>query len=181
MKNNFSVIFLDIDGVLNYRNEEIRRHNKLLKKYGTDDNIPWHEQILLDNPSSRAIKNLNWIIHETGAHVVISSTWRNEASNLMWNKFFAMCGFYGRVIGITKNLQTKRGIEIDTWIRDYSKIPCNNHSYYGELKSFVILDDDYDPEIDYIAERWVICNNLIGLTIKEADKAIKILDKKYVR
>jgi hypothetical protein len=160
---------LDIDGVLNSRNSCVKNHNKLIKKYGNHENIPVYEQILINNPDPSAIKNLNTIIQETEAQIVLSSTWRDEAVILMWNRFFAMCGLHGVICGITKYLQTNRGREINDWI--------NTSSIKNKLESFVILDDDNDME-PYM-DRLVLCSNMNGLTFKEAQKAIKILDKKY--
>jgi hypothetical protein len=165
------LIFLDIDGVLNSRNSCMRNHQKLVKKYGTDYDVPWHEQILIDNPSPIAIKYLNWIIKETKAQIVISSTWRDEAKLIMWNRYFAMCGLRGEVCGVTKNLQTNRGREIDDWINDTSNINIE------KLESFVILDDDNDMEPHM--DRLVLCSNINGLTSKEAQEAIKVLGRKY--
>jgi hypothetical protein len=171
------VIFLDIDGVLNSRESETKYHELLIKKWGKEDNIPFYEAIGIDNPHIFHIVNLNKIVQKTGAKVVISSTWRKDASNLMWNRFLALCGFRGEVIGKTEWLGTYRGVEIDTWIKCYNDKhhnPPDNSFYRGQLTNFVILDDDSDMEPHM--DKLVICKD--GLREKEANKAIRILNGK---
>jgi hypothetical protein len=163
-KDAFRVIFLDFDGVLNNRNNGIKKHKALLKKYHSEENIPWHKRVLIDNPTPYAIKCLNKIISKTNAQIVLSSSWRYDAELIVWNKFFAMCGLKGKICGKTENLQLTRGAEIDDWIRR------------NPLTSFVILDDDDDMKPHFT--RLVLCNEE-GLTKREADIAIAVLFKEY--
>jgi hypothetical protein len=179
MKDELKVIFLDIDGVMNSRDREIAKSEALITKYGSQDKIPFWEEIQLDNPDEFHVKWLNHITDITNAQIVISSTWRDEAQNLMWNRFMATLGVRGRIIGCTPRLQTIRGLEIDTWIKCYNDNhanPVDGYRWEGILTSFVILDDDGDmaPHMD----RWVWCDNKAGLTEYEAETAIKILEKK---
>jgi hypothetical protein len=163
VQKKIKVIFLDIDGVMNSRNGEIQKHDLLLEKYGDSEKIPWWESIQLDSPAPNHIEQLNRIVEETNAVVVISSSWRENMSSLMWNRFFCALGFKGEIIGETPRCYNRRGIEIETWIKKHDNV-----------QSFVILDDDDDME-PYM-NKLVLCNNCTGLTNVEAEKAIKILN-----
>jgi hypothetical protein len=159
------VIFLDIDGVLN--SETSIRANGITNQWN-------------DNPHPEHIKWLNYIIKETGAKVVISSTWRTSASPSMFNRFLSLLGFEGDVIGRTPSLEAYRGTEIKTWLEEHAdKIikykDSTWYSYKQPVDSFVILDDDSDM-VD-LTPYLVLIDGLKGLTEEDANKAIKILNK----
>jgi hypothetical protein len=89
-----------------------------------------------------AIQNLNKIIEENDAKVVICSSWRlgrsvKELQDIL-NSWGAKC----EVIGVTpKKMSSTRGEEIWMWIRDNS----------SKIKGFCILDDslfDISPWLD---------------------------------
>lgn len=64
------IIFLDIDGVLNH--EDFYRE-RFEKRY--DDGAIEHPYSEID---PKTVQRLNKIIEETGANIVISSTWRHS-------------------------------------------------------------------------------------------------------
>lgn len=145
------VIFLDFNGVLD----------------------TWFEmnEINYDN-----LQRLKWIVQETGAKVVISSSIKGN---------YVVTGIMGPmllkvvnrlldegidVIGVTPNEDTREH-EIMMYLHEHP-----------EVENYVILDDDYDME--QLATHLVKlpCQNIgqsqLGLQREYADAAIKILGKK---
>lgn len=117
------VIFLDIDGVLNVIPED---HDEFGGTFHT-----------------RFVDNLRRIIEETGAKIVISSSWRFGGLERM-KKMWEFRGLPGEVIGITPDLwrnvkdedfheKLKRGDEVQSWLDTHPNI-----------ENYVILDDDND-------------------------------------
>lgn len=153
------IVFLDIDGVLNGINTGFIKFN----------------------PES--LEALKLILTETKASVVLSSSWRHgyidwylrkiinsddAAMHLM--EMLSTHGVNVNIVDITPTLHGEgdmRGSEIDKWIVE------NKEEY--NIESFVILDDDSDmfPHMD----RLVHTNNRIGLTMQDAEVAIKKLNE----
>ena len=118
------IIFLDIDGVLN------------VIPQGFDDyGAKFHKDFE---------HNLRWIIEQTGAKIVISSTWRMSGLKVM-REMWEKRDLAGEVIDITPTEVdvvergtcefydlVDRGYEIQQWIDD------NN------VKCYCIIDDDTD-------------------------------------
>jgi hypothetical protein len=142
------IIFLDVDGVLNYQlmwaeKRQADRYKELPKDApkGTHDICP--DKIGL----------LNMMIADTGAKVVISSSWRMGRTVEDLRELFEWCGFEGEIIGKTPRLwfnhdqeedyrstSVPRGCEIKSWLE-------NNKGILGEKMSklkYVIFDDDSD-------------------------------------
>lgn len=163
------VVFLDIDGVLNPFNrpelsgfqytEEYRRILQDLAQVGIDD--PFAPFLRREN-----IKELNDLLEQTGAKVVISSTWRILNTLPEIKTMFAYFGFRfnNRIIGTTPNLDAIRGTEISFWLDKHK-----------EVGSFVILDDDSDmePHLD----RLVQTDPALGLTGEDVERARAILEE----
>lgn len=169
-----NIIFLDIDGVLN----PIHYMNAMYKLYKASFNeIKSHDEYgqLFFYHNCDALKK---IIDETGAKIVISSTWRMAGESQMkelWNHR----NLAGEIIGITPT-ETEvvesgdsefydmvcRGMEIAHWIK--------NNNFTG---NYVIIDDTEDmlKEQEHF---FVKTNSFVGLTLKDADKAILILNRK---
>jgi hypothetical protein len=161
------VIFLDIDGVLNtaiYAQHyfDICKHFGLSRKdakdlrHGLRDEFGSHFD-------PRPVGLLKWIIEQTNAKIVISSTWRHsgeETMKLMWE----MRDLPGEVIGITPLLNTDRGEEIAEWLRE------------NEVDSYVIIDDDKDMLPEQLLN-FVQTDGEYGITFKETEKIIEILNK----
>ena len=148
------IIFLDIDGVLN--NWATRKDNDL---------------------DAKNIENLNEIIKDTGAKVVISSTWRRHHTIESLSKLLADAGFIGEVISFTPSLKGDgmlRGNEIYEWMNKNEKLmECSRHNF----NEYVILDDDSDM-LFWQRENFLCTNNEFGLTKKDSYKAIWILNSK---
>ena len=148
--SQMKIIFLDIDGVLNSR-KSLANFKSL-----------W--QLSPDN-----ISQLNRIIDATNAKIVISSSWRycKEISSELESYLNNDCGIKGEIIGRTPviGFSRRRGCEIATWVEEWQ----------GEtIESFVILDDgsDMEPFMDRLCQT----SFEVGLTEKDADKAIKMLN-----
>lgn len=128
------IIFLDIDGVLNSAAWFKRRKGKELDK----DNFHFDPE---------AVKELNKITDETGAKIVLSSTWRKNRSLESLRELFQNVGITGELIDKTPVLYFKgpnggqrsvpRGVEIKEWLEQSDLKP---HLF----RSYVIIDDDSD-------------------------------------
>jgi len=164
--NHDKYIFLDIDGVLNVYCE------------GRDEyGCTFH---------SHLVDNLRYIIENTGAKIIITSSWRVDGLIEM-QRMWKYRDLPGEVIDITPNEidvvergtcefydLVDRGHEIQQYIDD------NNIKYY------CIIDDDNDV-LDTQRDNFVRTSNNqdhpdcvdigYGLTKKCAEKAIQILNK----
>jgi len=87
-----TVIFLDIDGVLNRGNDD----------YTT----------CIVDPT--LVKRFNKIVADTGAYIVLSSAWRNDPN---WENNMVQLGIVDEFIGRTPRLKTGRGKEIYAWLK----------------------------------------------------------------
>jgi hypothetical protein len=159
------VIFLDIDGVLNVYSHD---HDEFGSQF-----MP------------QFVNNLKRVIEETGAKIVISSTWRYGGLQRMkdlWEKR----NLPGEVIDITPDCndlfnegsfkwldQIERGHEVEYWLDEHP-----------EVEKYVIFDDDNDF-LPHQRGNFVRTGNNInhpdsldigyGLTNECANKAIRIL------
>jgi hypothetical protein len=114
---------------------------------------------------------LQHILNETGAAIVISSSWRFCGLEEM-RLILDFWGVSGCVVGCTPDLSRKRGTlyvaecrghEIQAWLDE-----CTKH-----VTSFVILDDDAD--MNGLSDMLVKTEFESGLTMADADKAVKLL------
>ena len=152
------IIFLDIDGVLN--SSEFDDHCR--ETYGVD---PVFDDIL----DAEAILTLRYIIDETGAEVVMSSSWREypEAKE----RAVTQMKCYGvEVVDSTPILQGPkewgyRNGEILAWL-----------SEHPDVTNYLILDDIPMDHVEQ-ARRQVLTTMQKGLLREHADKAIEILKR----
>ena len=121
------------------------------------------------------IAALNRITSETGAYIVVSSTWRADGFKKTKERLNDW-GVTGEMISITPDLTHRgpvlwnsvpRGLEIQKWLDDWER--GTEHS----LESFVIIDDDKDME--HLMSHLIHTPFEVGLTEADADKAIAIL------
>lgn len=143
MKAN-KIIFLDIDGVLNSRKWYYARAAMPREMFQhSDDRVTERDMRELD---LTALGLLCKLVLETGAKIVISSTWRMGKDPLHFRLLFHRRGitefprdaFIGCTprLGDAKDAQghnVTRGTEVQQWIED--------HDFTGK---YVILDDDSD-------------------------------------
>lgn len=162
------IIFLDIDGVLNsqYWYTQMER-NTPRDKYG-----------YAFDPN--AVANLKRIIDETGADIVISSSWKSFGFTDLENIWQERC-LPGTVIGITPNSVSDelllnadldkmelfhiRGEEIKEWLSKHGK----------NVSNYVIIDD-VDNMLPEQQKHFIQTNPEMGLTEDIALLAINILN-----
>lgn len=147
------IIFLDIDGVLNcenaYRDGECR-YVSWINDSGKED----HHQSFC----SWGKVYLNQLIEETGAKIVISSTWRNSGIEFM-RKVWEVEEMSGEIIGITPNFRgdikgytIPRGCEIDYYLEkelgfshiNWDKGVQQEYIEKSGIENYIIIDDDSD-------------------------------------
>lgn len=186
------IIFLDIDGVLNSNDWYVYRR----------DNVPMdsvHAQYPFYELDPRAVKNLNRLINETGAKVVISSTWRLGRTISELQELLDSVGFIGEIVGITPHLSCKlpyedkggytipRGCEIDWWLKNEGEFQRINWSTEEQqkyidksiVKNYIIIDDDSDMLYNQ-REHFIHTSFMSGLTNELTDKSISILNKTLI-
>lgn len=154
------IIFLDIDGVLNsddwYKSGEAKKayeKTNIVSDYHFDPNAwKWVEKLLI----------------ETGAKIVLTSSWRNFTLEATIKDFtgtnFEVLNKY--IVGITPRSKLRhRGKEIETFIQ----------STDIKIDRYVIIDDD----TDFISEQlpyFVNTHWFHGITENDYNKAKKILN-----
>jgi hypothetical protein len=151
------VLFLDFDGVLN--SNAFHRSSP-----PTDD-----AQVLLSPKrlDPEAIARVNRVIEATGAHIVVSSTWRvrldtkEELQVLLEER-----GFTGKVIGLTPRIYSRpRGEEIQAWLDSRASL----------VERFAIVDDHDD--MGALSPRLVLTDPEIGLTDADCEQIVALLSR----
>ena len=162
------VVFLDIDGVLNTG--------------------WWYTQMDRNTPKDKygyafapnAVANLKKIIDETGADIVISSSWKSFGLSEL-EEMWKDRGLPGKLIGITPNsvsdemllyadldhmeLFSIRGMEIKEWL-----------SKNGKRVSNYVIIDDINNMLPEQKSYFVQTNPEIGINNKDTERAISILN-----
>ncbi len=165
------VIFLDIDGVLNHPGT-----------YGPD--APWKQEPK-DGPlrvpvAPECMERLNRLVRESGANIVISSSWRLFARYQDLGPALARYGLVADVIGETPDLvndpvwldkwrtregapfayeRIERGMEITEWL-----------AAHPEVEEFVILDDCSDM---HKLKPWLVHTDpIVGLDDPDVERAL---------
>ncbi len=155
------VIFLDIDGVLN--SDEYFDKIRNLNIQGIQSEIDVEK-----------IKLLKKAIDETGAKVVLSSSWRYTKNAQYLKELLANFEIY---TDSTPFMHGRRGLEIKQWLSDNQGI-----------EDFVILDDEtFDSYDEELIKKLIKISNGNGhnfgegLLPKDIDEIIKRLGKKKER
>lgn len=161
------VIFLDMDGVMNSTRSVIalRGYGFMPPSHtlnGAADARAIRKQCNLDPISVGLLKR---ILKETGAKVVISSSWRfrNEQKTIdVFNVMFKAHRLPRVVIGSTPHHNSGfRGEEIRLWLEDHP-----------EVTAYIILDDDSDMHAEQQAH-FLQTNNHVGLGYEQYDEITK--------
>jgi hypothetical protein len=175
------VIFLDIDGVLNSEAHLQRLDDQHRQLGHSDPTRPKHEtrcecyrlECQIDQD---AVARLNRLVAETGAKIVVSSSWRKLLDPPELHRVLVSHGLIAEIIGETPDghkdpamLATFRhlerifrGYEIDFWLKQHP-----------EVERFVILDDASDMEMH--TNRLVQTDFQEGLLDEHVDLAIRML------
>jgi hypothetical protein len=164
------LIFLDFDGVLNsYVYMDSPEYLEETKGMIDWEVIQKAHHTHLD-PKSIAI--LNQLVAETGAVVIISSTWRLRYSLAEMNLMLENRGATFRASGVTKALRmygSKRGDEIQDYLDN-----C-----LDEPEAFVIIDDiNFFDACPNLLPHFVHVQDMYGIRSMDVGKAIKILNGK---
>jgi len=163
------VLFLDIDGVLNTKYWYTQM----------DRNTPKDKYGYAFDPNS--VANLKRIVEDTGAEIVISSSWKCMGLSQM-EDMWRDRNLPGRIIGITPNSVSDemllnadidsielfhiRGEEIKEWLMKHAK----------RVSSYAIIDD-MDNMLPEQQSHFVQTNPEVGITEGDADTIITILNK----
>ena len=163
------IMFLDIDGVLN------------TKWWYTqmDRNCPRDQYGYAFDP--KAVANLKRIVEETGADIVISSSWKSFGFSEL-EEMWTDRGLPGKLIGVTPNSVSDkllldadidsielfhiRGEEIKEWLTKHGK----------NVSNYAIIDD-MDNMLPEQQSHFVHTNPEVGITEEDAEKAIAIINK----
>lgn len=160
------IIFLDIDGVLNVDLSDCDEYGKLFHPHLVD--------------------NLRHIVEQTGANIVITSTWKSKGLKTLQRMWVdrslpgkvidltAYCDEVAKDQGIQYYDQITRGHEVQHWLDKHS-----------EVTNWVMIDDDLDIMPEQLSNFVRTANNKhhsdsvdigFGLTKICAEKAIEILN-----
>ena len=138
------VIFLDVDGVLNSAQDGYSIRLK------TDSHL----------------KLLQYIVKETGAKIVLSSSWRIGFTPASKNLLARFKEYGLELMDCTPELSSAcRGDEIRKWLNDTDYT----------VENFVILDDEANMA-EFVETNLVQTDTNVGLQEKEAIKCIKMLN-----
>ena len=135
------IIFLDIDGVLN--SDEYFDKIKNLNINGIENDIDVNKIVLLK-------KSLD----ETGAKIVLTSSWRytrkaQELKQLLLS--------YGIIVDCTPFIDNERGIEIKKWLQEHN-----------DVQDFVILDDEiFDSYDEKLMKKLIKISDTNGINYGE--------------
>jgi hypothetical protein len=113
------------------------------------------------------IANLNNLVSQTGAEIVLTTSWRTKSSFEKLVDCMKGWGFVGKIIGSSPVLCDMRGLEIQKWLM-HANMP---------IESFVILDDldmRVDPLTDFLVKTWP----LSGLTAGDVAIAVSKLESR---
>ena len=160
------LIFLDIDGVLNTLMisdqpfEESERGQIARGRFYFDLCSPSDKRV----SNKQAVMWLNKLCLDSGARIVISSTWRAHMEVV--EESLRNSGLFPEIeiIGATPRLGERRGVEILAWLDKH---------YPDKKPDYVILDDDND--MDGCMDHLVLCGVDHGFGYTEYYKALEIL------
>lgn len=161
-------MFLDIDGVLNTE----RQHDRCVNEgIAPVDGFGY----ALD---PEAVANLKRIVEQTGADIVISSSWKVSGLDAM-QRLWARRDLPGKVIDITPRIESGvmllsvdfdmdipavKGSEIKEWLSTNGR----------DVTHYAILDD-YPDMLPEQHSHFVQTDPIIGITEEDANEIIRIL------
>jgi hypothetical protein len=158
LKTPSRVVFLDVDGVLNYT------------LWYLDDRNPGNLNGEEGDIDPLCVERINILCEKLSAKIVVSSDWRvctNWQSrlekaglkNIIDKTPITLFGNYGRTYHFT------RGEEIDMWLQ-----------WHPGVKNYVIIDDREDMMKDQM-DHFVKVNSYRGFSDEDLEKAMFILNQ----
>lgn len=170
-----SLIFLDLDGVLNCQLFYTERYNHLTRH----DGIPLYK--VVKKHLKKLVKRkeigqmeyyqsemcpdrmswLNALCEETNSAVVLSASMRSSWDVLELNKIFQACGATFTIIDKTPYTGYERGTEISLWLKDNCMYWFGVN--YFDFYRYAIIDDDGDFLLDQ-QDHFFQTDNYSGLT-----------------
>lgn len=148
------VIFLDFDGVM-----DTAYYDNYLNCMGLPEKDKYG---VVFDPD--CIANLRRIIDETGAVIVVSSTWKDFMTYKEILEMWEYRKLPGFVTDTTPTCSRKRGDEIDSWLEE-----CNTECEY------VIIDDMDETQFnEHQYDRLFVVNPYDGLNEQTAEKVIQL-------
>jgi hypothetical protein len=155
--NDLPIIFLDVDGVLNYA--------------GCPSKCPPKNEVRGVEPM--LVERLRRILDLTGAVVVLSSTWRKHPDMLphLWESIGKR--YYPRWIGCTTEMessfdhQRSRTAQIIGWIDAYTA------GLIAPLRFCVI--DDFEMQNPLLRAKQVLTSDMVGLEAHHVERAVRLL------
>ena len=174
-ENDYPIIFLDFDGVLN-----TEKYYCELKSKGLPSDDKYGQ---LFDPE--AVANLRKIIDATEARIVVSSSWRYMGLNVLQRMWYDR-DLPGRIVDITPlHLLDDKLRDTDLTQVDMLSLCRGNEIkwYFDEVidadsdsRRFVIFDDlkDVLPELQ---DHFIRIDPIIGITEKDAEKAIEVINR----
>jgi hypothetical protein len=152
------VVFLDIDGVLN--SKQWYAHNA----YSREDISSTERKLWEHSIDPNCVQRLNRILQQTGAVVIVSSSWRKTHALSEIVSILESRGFRGEVEGATSaNGALSRTEQITEWLAE-NRPPGI---------AYVVMDDELPRALP--SERVVSPSDQTGLTDKDVERAIAIL------
>jgi hypothetical protein len=150
------IIFLDFDGVM-----DTAYYDHICSKNG----LPISDKYgILFDPN--CVKNLKNIIDQTGADIVVSSTWKDFMSYKQILDMWKDRELPGFVTDVTPSAWRHRGDEIDAWL-DECKTECQ----------YVIIDDlDEQNFNEHQIPRLLVVNPFFGLDVDTSERAVILLN-----
>lgn len=164
-----AVLFLDFDGVLNFTAMTPQAH-----ACTCGDDAACTASGIAANLSRERVELVNAVIAETGADVVLSTSWRKAFDVAALSHALADAGLIGRVIGETissaRTFWRARGLEADLMQRGHEIAAWL--LTHPSTERAVILDDDGD--MWSLMPLLVQTDPIRGLATPDVDRAIKV-------
>ena len=162
-RNNYKLIFLDVDGVLN-NTQNIKKYRLFFRG---------KRRLLVDSKPFYCFKKLLKEIEKNNMDVkiVISSSWRVGSIPADWKKLFKHYFDNPEIVkGRTPYLYKDRGIEI----LDLLEIAKEKGDM---IDDYIVLDDDIEDIINHINPNKVLkINRRYGLTNADIEQILKKLE-----
>ena len=165
----FRFLFLDIDGVLN-TNQFLQQQFLLHEEHVVDYNDP------ANHIMPEKVDLINHLVKETGALVVLSSSWRIVVGVAKTQESLNHRGATFEIFGATRNRVEVTGRMsqfIPRWveIQDFLLRTGKQH-----IENFVILDDLDEASNDEMRSQFIQTDPNVGLSNEQFEQAISILN-----